>query len=297
MQPNPLLASWIFPIMEKIYCIYTDRLLTKEETNREHIIPLSLGGSNGFEISVDKEFNSKVGSKIDGAMANDFLTLFSRREFGSKGHSGKEPYPLAKKSKLIERNKPVQVAFKKEGIQIYSPIDKRYLTEEEKQGQRFQLSFSVNPDNNLRFTAKVALAAGYFIYGDLFRNDVETNELRRFMLFNRGDKKEDFKDIKTRGWFWPHKVEEKDNQDFAIYEYFAKYLNCSFILSIPGPRNVGIVVSLFGKLIGILNIPGRTKNFPTLNKHDLGHVVILRDGTMDRISYRSLAKQAYEAMT
>ena len=34
---------------------------------------MSLGGTNGLEIPVDSAFNSELGSKIDGALANEVL--------------------------------------------------------------------------------------------------------------------------------------------------------------------------------------------------------------------------------
>jgi hypothetical protein len=279
--------------MENVYCIYTNREFPASEMSGEHIIPLSLGGVNAFQILVEKEFNSKVGSTIDGTMANDFLMSFRRRQFGTRGHSKKEPYPSARNSKLSDTNKPVQVAFKREGIQVYSPIDKRYLTQRETKGRILESAFSVDVLSRLRFTAKVALAGGYYIYGDLFRNNVDTDELRRLMMFNVGNsKRTDFEGIRTRGWFWPHEVESKDSNDFAMYKYFAEFLGCSFVLAIPGPCNVGVVIALLGELVGILNVPANTGTFPLLGEHDLGHVVILRHGIAEQMSYRDLARQA-----
>ena len=43
--------------MSLIYCPYTDREVPKHQANREHIIPLALGGVDGFEIAVDSKFN------------------------------------------------------------------------------------------------------------------------------------------------------------------------------------------------------------------------------------------------
>jgi hypothetical protein len=56
-----------------VYCPYTDLQLAESECSPEHIVPLSLGGTNGFELPVSASFNSKLGHEIDGAMANDFL--------------------------------------------------------------------------------------------------------------------------------------------------------------------------------------------------------------------------------
>lgn len=278
-----------------IYCIYTNREITLEESNSEHIIPLSLGGANGFEIPVERDFNSTAGSKIDGALANDFLTLFSRREHNARGHSGNEPFPLAKKSKIVKTNKPVQVAFEKDDINIYSPIDKRFLTTEEKAGETFKSSFHVKPDTTMNFIAKVALSAGYFVYGDLFKEKVAHNDIRKLMNFDRqtADRNE-FKKIQIKGCFWPHPIEEKDKEDFALYDYFAKILNCSFVLCIPGPKNIGFVIALLGKTIGILNVSADTDNFPTTGAHDLGHAVILQNKKVIRRSYRALAGKAME---
>jgi len=75
-----------------IYCPYTNKDISESETTSEHIIPLSLGGINGFEIPVCKIFNSNVGSKIDGALANDFLILMKRNELDVRGHSKKSPF-------------------------------------------------------------------------------------------------------------------------------------------------------------------------------------------------------------
>ena len=48
-----------------VYCPYTDREIPESKSSSEHIIPLSLGGVNGFEIPVDATFNSTLGSEID----------------------------------------------------------------------------------------------------------------------------------------------------------------------------------------------------------------------------------------
>lgn len=60
--------------------------------NAEHIIPLSLGGSNSFTVPVSKALNAELGSAIDAALAtSDVLTMFRRREFDARGHSNKKP--------------------------------------------------------------------------------------------------------------------------------------------------------------------------------------------------------------
>ena len=178
-----------------IYCPYIDKEIPEEQTNQEHIIPLSLGGINGFEIPVDRKFNLEVGSKIDGAIANDMIVIMKRNELDIRGHSGKKPAFVSKKSTLMETGKPVQVTFDKmEGVKVWDPIDKKYL-----QGQGVISSkFTMPIDSDIKFVAKVALSAGYFVYGDLFRENVAHDEIRFIMNFDMDINNPKAKEIKTR---------------------------------------------------------------------------------------------------
>lgn len=276
-----------------MYCVYLDKEVPQKDMNREHIIPLSLGGANGFEILVDSVSNATLGSDVDGVIANDFFISFARREHDSRGHSNKEPFPLAKKSRLSDSGKPVQVAFKKEQIEVFSPIDQRNISESELVDEKIESSFKIDPYSRMRFTAKVALAAGYFIYGDLFKNRVNHDEIRRLITFDRKtSEKKDFEGVQTKGWFWPFPVEEKDKADYELYKFLANRLNCSFVMAIPGPSNIGLIIGLLGEIVGIINCPAKTEEFPIGGEHDLGHVVSLKGGKITRISYRELAKQA-----
>jgi hypothetical protein len=74
-----------------IYCPYIDRDIPLKESTPEHIFPLALGGMNGFTIPVSKDFNSRVGSAIDGALANDFLVMSKRESMGPKDTAKKHP--------------------------------------------------------------------------------------------------------------------------------------------------------------------------------------------------------------
>lgn len=160
-------------------------------------------------------------------------------------------------------------------------------------GETFQSTFKLDPYSRMRFTAKVALSAGYFIYDDLIRNNVKHNEIRMLMRFNRStvDRK-DFEGFETKGWFWPFPVEEKDKNDHQLYQFFASHLESSFVLAIPGPSNLGLIVGIFGQVAGIINCPAKTDDFPIDNDHELGHLVSTKDGKMTRMSYRELAENA-----
>ena len=103
-----------------IYCPYTDQDIPEVKTSPEHIIPLSLGGVNGFEIPVDAAFNSQVGTVLDGALANEFLFALRRTEFDTRGHSGKKPSATIKNASYGDENRPAQAHFhRKDGLRVW----------------------------------------------------------------------------------------------------------------------------------------------------------------------------------
>lgn len=113
-----------------IYCPYTDSDLASEHCSSEHIVPLVLGGTNGFEILVCAAFNSKVGTEIDGALANDFLTLSKRNRHDIRGHNGKRPLHIVKNAHNAETGDPLQVHLDQlDGLKVWDPKEKRFITE------------------------------------------------------------------------------------------------------------------------------------------------------------------------
>lgn len=274
-----------------IYCPYTDREISESEANREHIIPLSLGGLDGFEIPVCKDFNSKVGSKIDGALANDFLILMKRNELDVRGHSNKKPKAVAKKSTDTSTGKPVQVAFDRhEGLKIWCPITKRHL-----QGERtFQSSVSLDMDAGLKFVAKVALSAGYFVYGELFRRHVRHDEIRFIMNHDLRNSPSQVITISTRV---DDRFNQDENPDLEVFRMLCGKLgNSSVVGLVPGPENIGIFVGVLGHYMGMLNVPANTESFPAEGEYDLGHVVCLQNGNIVRVSFRRAIERMAEAL-
>ncbi|MCF5974400.1 HNH endonuclease, partial [Xanthomonas perforans] len=94
------------------WCPYTDKHLVLDQTSPEHIVPLSLGGSNSFEIPVCRNFNSGTAAMIDAKMANEFGVLFRRSAFDARGHSKAPPTPTLGHGRL-EDGRPVQIRFVK----------------------------------------------------------------------------------------------------------------------------------------------------------------------------------------
>jgi len=279
------------------WCPYTDLELPATAMNSEHIIPLSLGGSNQFCIPVEREFNAKIGSKVDGALANDFFTLIRRREYDARGHSSTSPDMILKKSNLGKENQPVQVTLRgKEPILVWDAITKRYLSCSEVGNKIISSQFKVDAHIRKRFIAKVALSAGYFIYGELFRNNVRHHELRTLMNFSSVLKREDFLNFGLRIYDEFTPISGADKEQTELLSFFSQTTNGSCVIAGLGPSNVIISVGILGKWIGAVNVPAVTDSFPLEGKHDLGHAVLLCDRKMDRFSYRQLAQNALELL-
>jgi hypothetical protein len=283
---------------DRIYCPYTDTEIERSRSNNEHIIPLSLGGSNSFVLPVSSTFNSEAGSDIDGDLANDFLVLFRRRHFGARGHSNKRPIVQSKHSKMEDGARPVQVEFSGEdGLRVFDPVLRRDLSEEEIAGQKFSSKFTLSRYGRLKFAAKVVLAGGYYVFGDWFRRNVHHGEVRALMNFNRDSDKQDFEGfgLKVIDEFTP--PEGKDVEQLAVEKFFCQIVAGSCVYFIPGPVNIGITVGVLGQHAATLNVPANTEAFPFSDENDLGHAVLIENGQMTRMSYRQLAKKAYRHLS
>ena len=133
-----------------VYCPYTDREIPESKSSSEHIIPLSLGGVNGFEIPADATFNSTLGSEIDGKLAAEFLWGLRRTEHDARGHSGKEPRATISKASYGENSRLAQVDFShKSGVRVWDVHDR----ELKKGSGPIQISTSLNIDLPMRFAA------------------------------------------------------------------------------------------------------------------------------------------------
>lgn len=282
---------------EKIYCPYTDTYIDASSSSAEHIIPLSLGGSNDFTIPVGKEYNSKIGSDIDGDLANDLLVMLRRRNFDARGHSKKKPKVIIKKSSMEDGNRPVQVEFSEtDGLLVYDPVQRRILSRHETSGQNFNSQFKISRFGRIKFAAKVALSGGYFAFGEWFRKNVNHEELRALMEFNPGSKKNDFSEFGLKVYDEFTSADEKDSEQYALDKLFCEIVHGSCVYFVPGPKNLAIIVGVLGQYVATLNIPANTTDFPFTELNDLGHAIVIESGEAKRISYRELAKMAYERM-
>ena len=278
-----------------IYCPYVDQDIPDAQASREHIIPLSLGGTECLEILVDAAFNSKVGSVLDGAVANEFLFALRRTEFDARGHSGKKPLATIKSANYGDGKRPAQVHFhRKDGLTVWDGRDREF-----KEGvPSVHISTSLNIDLPIRFTAKVALAAGYFAYGDLFRHDVDHRQLRDVMNTDPGNLDLDrslgeqgLGHLTLRVDDYLREASEDTDPTLFLLRSFCSAVKGSVIVLMPGHGCFIVAVGILGMYVGMVNVPANTSSFPNQDHYRLGHVLAVNGKALKRCSWADGLRQ------
>lgn len=255
-----------------IYCPYIDRDIPLKESTPEHIFPLALGGMNGFTIPVSKDFNSRVGSAIDGALANDFLVMSKRDKHGAKGHSKKHPESVFPNASNADTGEPLHVTLGQvRGLRLWDPKQKRDVTG---QGQTVKIGFKVDLDITHRFVAKVALSAGYLVYGDHFRKHVKHEDFRKIMNQRPTEMGDVLKTIEAQ-------YDDRFLEPQSINQNILRMMVTGFgphsaIALIPNSRSLSVVVSVLGDYIGMLSVPADTKTFPNTGELRQGQFFVLK---------------------
>ena len=273
-----------------IYCPYTDRDIPEAQSSPEHIVPLSLGGINGLEIPVDSAFNSQVGSKLDGALANEFLFALKRTKFDARGHSGKKPVALVRKATYSENSRPAQVRFhSKERLKVWDSRDREF----KERVPQFEISLSIDIDLPVKFAAKVALAAGYYVYGDLFRQHVDHRQFRDVM--NTDLRKLDF--TKTPAdlglahltlqvdSYLREVLHEPEYDALNSIRAFCSSVEGSVVVLAPGYGCFGVGVGILGQYVATVIATAETDTFPNDGNYAWGHVLAVTGKTLKRCSW------------
>lgn len=271
------------------FCIYSNVNITDSDSNREHIFPLTLGGNDNFTVIVSKASNTLANRELDEKLKACFFLATNRKKHKSLGHRNQSVSPP--KTKItVGTDKSVVLKFDHDHtLQLYSHQRKFFLTADEIKSKG--AVFSIKHERNLRlkFTAKVALASGYFVYGSTFVDNVKTSELRALMNY-RGECHDElfFKSIVSTGWYWPEPVGDSDLKMHSIFQHLNDMLNCSFVALITSavPNKIIIAVGVLGHLSGVISCPADCDAFPKYDKYDLGHVVALKGKEIQRFSFR-----------
>ena len=274
---------------DTVYCPYTDRELPEAKTNREHIIPLSLGGVDGFELPVSAAFNSDVGSELDGALANEFLFALRRTEYDARGHSRKPPMATIRRSTYGDDGRPAQVHFhKKEGVKVWDAKDREFKGGE----HTIRVNTRLSIDLPVRFVAKVALSAGYLVYQGLFRNHVDHRQLRDVMRTDpakldlaKGPTALGLDHLTLRVDNYLHAAPTDLDSHVLWLRMFCASVRGSVVVLITGRDSFGVGVGILGQYVGMVNVPAATTDFPKKGVHRWGHVLAIVDGQLKRCSW------------
>ena len=281
--------------MRTIYCPYTDNDIPESAASPEHIIPLSLGGVNGFEIPVSSDFNRTIGSKLDGKLANEFLWALRRTEYDARGHSGKEPWATSKVASYGVNHQRAQVHFhRKKGVRVWDVREGKFMS-----GRgSVEINASLNVDLPTRFVAKVALTAGYYVYGDLFRQHVDHRQLRDVMNIDPAqldlskspaELGTDHLTLRTDDYL--REAPSDPDSEILWIRMFCSSVKGSVVILMPGHDCFGVAVGLLGQYVGMVNVPALTKSFPNEGDYAWGQAIMVVDKTLRRCAWKSALRQ------
>ena len=277
------------------YCPYTDCNISRNESGPEHIIPLSLGGADELTIPVDEKFNSRLGSKIDGALANDFFVTLRRSQYDARGHSGKEPWATSKKVQYGDDNRSAQVQIhRKHGMKLWDARDRDLV----KGYGTLQFSTLLDVYLPIRFAAKIALSAGYFVYGDRFRNHVDHHQLREVMHMDfENTDQEDIEDkldelrYATLADDFLSETPSPRNWRLRCVRMFCDGMKGSVVVLIPSNNRLQVSVGILGKYLALISVPADTETFPNEGDYEWGHVLAVIDKRPIRCSWAEGLRQ------
>lgn len=266
-----------------MYCIYSGKEIDETNSNIEHIIPLSLGGCDELTIRVEKDINSRIGSRIDGKLTQDFLIALDRVKFGNRGHSKKKPmYTVQSKS---EDGQPLISTFTTETLKIFDQKEKEYV---DFSGE-ISMSTNIILDLRMKFVTKVALATGYFLFGKKFEDYTDCDALR--MIISVRDLKELFEDNPNkfegmRFYDSLHKINDSDKPMLDIYKLYSQYIKKTNILWTYSNESIIVHVAIFGKFVGLINFKAEVDKIPHNENDWLGHIMICDENKLIRKSWR-----------
>ena len=280
-----------------IYCPYTDRDLSESDINSEHVIPLSLGGIDGFEIQANAGFNAKVGSTLEGALAKEFIWALARTRYDARGHSGKEPKATIKNATYGDDARAAQVHFHgQKGLSLWDARDREF----KKVPSTFRVSTSLNIDLPIRLAAKVALAAGYYAYGDVFRENVDHQQLRDVMCTDLSkldlNKKPEELGLShltlTVDSYLHTPTADPLLQSIRL---FCSAMHGSVVTLMPGQDFLAVAIGILGNYLAMLEVPANTEAFPNSGEFTQGHVIAVSEKELYRTSWTDGLSQFIEA--
>lgn len=256
---------------------------------------LVAGGHNDFVVWSDEKTNSDLGSQVDGKLKNDPLLVFALRDAGVTGHSKKPVVPVWKRVDLDGR--PTQITWGVDRAVAWDARDRRELSEAEFAGRKMTANLTLDNHVVRRFLGKIALGAGYFVYGDPFREAIDCQPLRELATLDldtaRASECLKATDVMICDRFHP---DSYAGGNAHMYRVLIEAYGRSIVICVPHDDAISFHVGLVGTYIGSIICPAITTDLPSDGDHDLGHVICLAPGPYNRLSFRALAQDFYRSI-
>lgn len=276
--------------MTYLHCPYSGIDILTDEANIEHIIPLALGGADSFTIRVAKDRNALFNREIDEPLKKSLFIATARRRHDARGHRKTDVPPPKVKARLTKIGTPLRLAFAENNkLRIENSITHELITDQDILENGLQLSISVETNLRLRFTAKVALAGGFFVYREKF---FEAERALRTLANYGGQYHNEHiaQGLELTGWQWPREAPSDGALIHAVLADMAVVFDCSLVLFLTSVKenHLLVVVALLGELAGALMIPVAEDITTDSPDFDLGHVFVFERGACRRTSFRNM---------
>lgn len=274
-------------IEDMVFCPYLGRDIPVSSSSFEHVIPLSLGGADGFGIRVDRQTNSKLGHAIDGALANDPIIAMQRARRDCRGHSNK-PVTAIWKNTQDAQGRPLQAIIGQSTLNYFDPRLRRILTEEETAGQSFMTTWKFGLLSKVPFSAKVALGTGHFAFGSQFEAICRCADFRQLLTPTH-----DIPDKLLRRnrvtYFDPINDLKNDRKDprHLVLEQLVKLCGCSMVIITSGRGQILFSIGILGEWLSTMTAPANEELIPYDGEFDLGHVILMKNRKVFRMSFRA----------
>jgi len=167
--------------------------------------------------------------------------------------------------------------WSKAEIDAFDPKAKKHLSGPHKMEMSTQISFDTRP----RFIAKVALEAGYFLFGKTFVDNADCDTLRR-IIFCEDLEKQKF-DFRFHDNL--HSIENKDAGALGATKVLIEQMGGSSVVLGWAQDRIIISVGILGEYLGMINFKADIDKFPIRdNEFRLGHVIQCKDKLLHRDS-------------
>lgn len=263
------------------WCVYTDKIVTENESNIEHIIPKSIGGHDKLTIKVDKEKNSDLGKVLDCKITDHPFMLMKRNHYNFRGYSKKPVKYIwnatvqGMKGKVDLREEQIKFntfrSLNDYGLNISKPISNE------------SISTNMSYDENIliSFGAKMALGIGKYFYGDTFKKCGFHNELRDLMNSSNSLNKMKMLSLnpETKGCWILNPLRYLDTRVQSKFEPWMNEILAQsdkhIIFTMHTTSEIILGISLFGSKLDtwVCNIGKNSLKFPIGDDFELGRVI------------------------